>query len=795
MNLIRRSVPFILCASVLLSVEIALAGKDGRDSIALIRADSRLDVADFYVVDLDGDGLDDFIELFADQRTYMARSFVRERLLGPAMYQANFDYPISSITPVDIDTLPGTEVAVVLRDNEGDSLWVCIVSGSDKRNVLCKTEAVHGKNISDGESHRNPRWDGSVWKCYFADLEGDGTMEIIIPFTVGFGLYPRGIYVYRYPSGKLFWKFRLAGNPLALSFADADGDGNLEIFLRTWACHNGARYEDRMDTAAYAFAVDHLGNELWRTNLGDRFDFPTSNLHVCDCDNDDTLEIYYTVLVASEGYDRQIQLLQKHRAGDNLFLKQRSFDADHRYRGIYSADLDGDGREELIIDDRPTILASGDLSSLKEAGFKMNGIGLIEDIDGDGDNGLEIVLRKRDSLYILDNELNLLAAYQAEYGGHITEVKHFRTPFGKNYLGLIVSTRGTGMPNSVLYLMEITRPIRVSHLTGLIYAYRLFWPSVVVAFVLGLPVGAILYRVFKSSKRRRISKKSAPYENLMTSLATFNHGQMAGKNLNRLSFLFGNLPDNPDKLEEFKPNIEAAIKAYQSFTSVQLSDIAKHAGTLKQLRPIMSHLVKQVESLNQLFERVSVRELTADNGNRFRSLIPEGAAGLKDSINQIERVVQSHFTADPVRVIPDVLSAVAGRLQAQKIGIAYTSITQDIRKPVFFSKAELAAVIEELISNACTAMADAETKKLSMRVDYSEGEVVVAFSDTGYGIRVDDPEKLFSRDYSTKDGDGGYGLFNARQKVERFGGHITIRNNNDGPGATVKLILKTASGD
>jgi signal transduction histidine kinase len=791
MNPIRRFAPFILCASVLLSAEVILAGKDGRDSLALLRVDSRLNVADFYVVDLDGDGLDDFIELFADRRIYMARSFVRERLLGPAMYQANFNHLIISITPVDIDTLPGAEVAIVLRDNDGDSLWVRIVSGSDKRNVLCQTEAVHGKNISNGESHKNPGWDGSVRKCYFADLEGDGTMEVIMPLTVGFDLYPRGIYVYRYPSGKLLWKFRLAGNPFGLSFADVDGDGNPEIFLRTWACHNGAVYDNRMDTAAYAIAIDHLGNELWRTNLGDRFDFQTGNLHVCDCDNDDTLEVYYTVLVASEGYDQQIRLLQKHRASDNLFLKQRSFDADHRFREICSADLDDDGLEELVINDRPTILAPGDLSILKEAGFKLSEIGLIEDIDGNSDNGMEMVLRKKDSLYVLNNELNLLAAYQAEYGGHIIKVKHFHTPFGKNYLGLIVSTQAPGLRNMVLCLMEVSQPIGVSRLTGLIYAHRLFWPSVVIAFVLGLPVGVILYRAFRSSKRHRIFKKSAPYENLMTSLATFNHGQMAGKNLNRLSFLFGNLPDNPDRLEEIKPNIEAAIRAYQSFASLQLSDIAKHGERLKQVRPVIDDLVKQAESLNRLLENVSVRELTADNGGRYRSSIPKAVAGLKDIINQIRRVVRSHFTVDLIKVIPNVLSAVAGRLQAQKVGIAYILIAQDIRKPVFFSEAELAAVIEELISNACTAMTDAETKKLSMRVEYSEDEVAIAFSDTGHGVQVKDSEKLFSRDYSTRDEDGGYGLFNARQKVERFGGHITIRNNNDDPGATAKLVLKT----
>ena len=53
-------------------------------------------------------------------------------------------------------------------------------------------------------------------------------------------------------------------------------------------------------------------------------------------------------------------------------------------------------------------------------------------------------------------------------------------------------------------------------------------------------------------------------------LATFNHGQAGGKNLNRLSFLFANLPDNEIKLEEIKPNLKTIVTSgYSSAAIVQ----------------------------------------------------------------------------------------------------------------------------------------------------------------------------------------------------------------------------------
>jgi sensor histidine kinase regulating citrate/malate metabolism len=103
------------------------------------------------------------------------------------------------------------------------------------------------------------------------------------------------------------------------------------------------------------------------------------------------------------------------------------------------------------------------------------------------------------------------------------------------------------------------------------------------------------------------------------------------------------------------------------------------------------------------------------------------------------------------------------------------------------------AVLEELLTNACDAMADAKRKELSLNIEFGADEAIITLSDTGHGLPDADQETLFRRGFSTKPQGGGYGLYQFRQEVERFGGRLRLYNNSDGPGATAELILKTVN--
>ncbi|WP_425038512.1 ATP-binding protein [Primorskyibacter sp. S187A] len=106
----------------------------------------------------------------------------------------------------------------------------------------------------------------------------------------------------------------------------------------------------------------------------------------------------------------------------------------------------------------------------------------------------------------------------------------------------------------------------------------------------------------------------------------------------------------------------------------------------------------------------------------------------------------------------------------------------------------LEQVLVNLISNACDAMADSETRNLSLTLERQNGRYLLEVADTGPGIS--EPERIFDPFYSTKEvgaSEGmGLGLSISYGLVQSFGGAIRGRNRAQG-GAVFTVELDAAS--
>lgn len=757
--------------------------------LALTSIDHLAGNREFSLADLDGDGRPEFIRLFDDRRTFMVNPLSRVAVFGPAFYQGNSIYPIISITPIDIDSLPGSELAIAKRDPSGDSLWIEVYCGYDKSLLLSTTRAVVGQDITEKGDLEGHGWDGSVNSVQAVDLDNDGTKELVVGVTVGFDLYPRGIYVYSYPSGNLRWRFPTAGSPGRPQFADADRDGFPEIYFKTGTSSNGAVVDGHSDDTSYIFSLYYKGYPIWSQILGDRFDFTTGDILVGDFDEDGTVDIYYTDLTRNQDFDRQVRVLEKHRASDNEFLKQRSFDADEVYNQIRAARLEPDSAEVLVIDYFVGILRAADLSIVRVGNFSKASILLIDDIDGRKDGSREIVLSSSDSLYILNPELRTIGAVAADPGYRFSDAAHFIRPDGDHCLATLQASRAADSPG-MIRIYEVTKA-PASRLPG---STEPIWPYAIMYGIGGFAAGILVGVTVRRTRRRfRREPRTAQYENLLTSLADFDHGRMAGKNLDRLLFLFSNLPDTPDKLEKIKPNIHAAVDAYHAFTSSQLDNLAEYGRRLRPIQSMVEQLQDHKTELGQLLRRYPVADLSLDDSADVQSAVSATIAKLKTDIRKIRKAVQSYFSADLLRVIPTVLIATVAQIRQQRVGFRSITTQGGPLRLAFFSEAELASIFEELLTNACDAMEDSETKELSMSIEFGPEEVTIRLSDTGRGLGGVDPEQLFKRGFSTKGNRGGFGLYHARQQVERFGGRIRLYDNENGSGTTIELVLKAVS--
>ncbi len=761
--------------------------------IKLELVDYRPEVADFYVVDLDGDDDVEFIEVMANHHQFMPREFSSSILIAQALSDERTNLWISGVRPVEVDPKAGSELAILLKDYDGDSCWIAVLSGSFLRDTLCITEAVHGTDLLDKGTEIRPGWDGEFTECYICDLDHDGRQELIAVAQAGYDCMPRGVYVYDYPSGHLLWSFPTAGEPQSLQFTDTDNDDKCELYFQTWNPNNGCIVGNMVDTLSYLFAVDHDGTLMWREQLDAVFDLEGSNILVGDYDNNDTVDIYYCKLLLTDNFDQHLQVLRKCRAADNKLITQHVFEAGDHFDRMEAVNLIGDEREELLVGQHPGILDPVTLEVVQRAvgdGYKIMHLG---DIDISRRPEPEIVLCKRDSILVLDNNLNKRVLTNTRFGEKIRAVRHFRDPFNNSYLGVLVT--GGDDRHSVdqaLYIFRIEETSALSLLTAAFSIGSGSWFVVCLAFVLGALVTLVVVKPYIDKTRimRRKQTPSGAYENILDLLTTFSHGRMAAKNLNRVGFLFKNLPDNPEAVAKIRPNLNSALDAFQSFTCDQLQAIANRCKRLHDVKVAGGQIGQDATLLcGQLADFRGKGPLDRKLVDRNKD-IAATVARLQTSISAVKRTVESHFSARLLTSFRQVLATVDPFLEQQGVAVTDISIRGDYRIRVFFTEPELSSVFEELINNACTSMRESDTRHLTVAMRFENEHIYFTLADTGTGFDQDKALQLFDRDYSTKEDGGGYGLFNVKQLIERFRGKISIIN-NPGGGSTVDIKFKT----
>jgi signal transduction histidine kinase len=100
----------------------------------------------------------------------------------------------------------------------------------------------------------------------------------------------------------------------------------------------------------------------------------------------------------------------------------------------------------------------------------------------------------------------------------------------------------------------------------------------------------------------------------------------------------------------------------------------------------------------------------------------------------------------------------------------------------------LRQAVENLIRNACEAMAGREGACLRLGVERSGGMAAVRVSDNGPGIPPERLEEIFQPFVSTKGKGMGLGLSICREIVEGHGGRVEVES-HPGAGTTFTLLL------
>jgi K+-sensing histidine kinase KdpD len=110
--------------------------------------------------------------------------------------------------------------------------------------------------------------------------------------------------------------------------------------------------------------------------------------------------------------------------------------------------------------------------------------------------------------------------------------------------------------------------------------------------------------------------------------------------------------------------------------------------------------------------------------------------------------------------------------------------------PGRITPADLVYVLDELVQNALRHV-DGNTAQIGITVRQALDELHVDVRDNGRGIPENLWEEIFRPGFTTKpDGKGGFGLYHARQRLEKYGGKIFVAASELGKGTTMRICLK-----
>jgi signal transduction histidine kinase len=225
---------------------------------------------------------------------------------------------------------------------------------------------------------------------------------------------------------------------------------------------------------------------------------------------------------------------------------------------------------------------------------------------------------------------------------------------------------------------------------------------------------------------------------------------------------------------------------------------AEHMATVGQFARSIAHEIKNplnFISLSVDHMRDAYRPADAETASRYESLIDN----IKGEVARISRFAESFLEyGRPFELhcrrcslntlLEEVLELVAARAAAGQVQIhREIAVLPELMVDPEFIK----TCLYNIVINAFEAMPSGGT--LTVRGLIDNGQVTLAFADTGEGLSAMDLDKVFTPLFSTKQGGLGLGLALTKRIIEEHGGKVGFTSTR-GLGSEVSLYLPLEEG-
>ncbi|MFB6272107.1 MAG: PAS domain-containing sensor histidine kinase [Salinibacter sp.] len=761
---------------------------------------------EYQMVDLDGDGDDEFVRKRPVLVSEKGSSLVIKSPGGRAVAQVNFASELLNLSFRDVNEDGRLEIiAPVIR---GDSLFYSVVSADGRK--------LHHFFAVEGDPRKEPsgsiEWDPRHALVNFTDVTADGSPELVSFFRTGFARQPRGVWVHSFPEGARIGACRIGALASTSSqyFRNVDADEPSEWLFGSKSTNNGARAGGMSDDRAYLGAIEVSKDPSveWAREMGEKFSKVV--LRQGDLNGDGSPE-FVALRKPRQGRQSKSPLLQIDSAtGETL----QRFHPSSIIRALHVGALGPNNRDRILLLDEAATLrvlnAKFEVVHRRTFEAAIQSTELLSDINGDGHD--EIVVGTDRGTLWLGEDLSTIAATQ-------------RTGDWK-----IVQTGTNSPPHIAISGSEVDQ---MTHFRAADHrwwwAYR-YGPETGLVLVLllmggGAVVGVRRYQRFRL--REAVRDQVVAHSDREWLLVHPRAGvEETSAGLSRELDLDTSTPVDMDALRNRWPELADHLHALAAepggpqtdevtvdgrtftvtCTPLEITSAGrpywlvwldppagptseKHRMWGLMAQRVAHDLKNPLTSILLTIQRMQMEYRQADAGvaetlDSYTERIEERIASLRRmTTNVLKFTGQTELRRTPTNMSAFVEEASEEAAQSLPPDIELRRELEEDLPVVSVDQDQMQSVLENLVSNAVEAMPEGGRITLTTRLERdlrfedhpARDYVVVEVLDTGTGFEPAQQDRLFEPGFSTHDGTG-LGLPIVRKIIGDHDGHIEIES-------------------
>jgi two-component system sensor histidine kinase FlrB len=218
----------------------------------------------------------------------------------------------------------------------------------------------------------------------------------------------------------------------------------------------------------------------------------------------------------------------------------------------------------------------------------------------------------------------------------------------------------------------------------------------------------------------------------------------------------------------------------------QEREAARKAMALAEITTVLAHEIRNPLASLELFA-----ELIENDGDHREQWISNLRVGIRTLSGTVNNVLSFHGSGS-LKLTPVSLAAVIGnaiqfvRPLANQAAVTLEWLADSSQNLVMGNESALQQVVLNLVSNAIRHTPPGGIVTVSLRNEYSTAKgasrgghgqlVIVEFSDTGCGIRLDQIDHIFDPGFSGSGDTSGLGLAVCERIMKQHGGQISASN-------------------